>query len=175
MRNYISGVFYTEDEFKDIETNFNGKAEYDNGVVYLTPNTFDKHNIIMNNINAYLSLYFRGKECRPYTDTEVIFKGGNDVKKFKPDIFVMPDGSDAPKIIFEIFSESTYKFKKAKYRTYEKYGVVEYNIVNLRSEVIVQYKLIDGSYQITNNLKKGDKYISSIFKGLIIDTNFIFS
>ncbi len=174
MRNYISGVFYTEDEFKDIETNFNGKAEYDNGVVYLTPNTVHKHDIIINNINAYLSLYFRGKECRPYTDTEVILKGGNDVKKFKPDIFVMSDGSDAPKIIFEIFSKSTYKFKKAKHHTYEKYGVLEYNVVDING-IIVQYTLIDGSYEITNNFKKGDKYISSIFKDLIIDTNFIFS
>ena len=34
---------------------------------------------------------------------------------------------------------------------------------------------IDGSYEITNTFKKGDKYISSIFTDLIIDVDLIFS
>lgn len=174
MRTYISGILYTEEEFKDIQTNFNGRAEYDNGIIYLSPNTSKKHDVIVNNINLFLSPHFKRKQYRLYTDTEVIFKGGNDVKKFKPDIFVMSYGSDAPKIIFEIFSESTYKFKKAKHHTYEKYGVLEYNVVDLNG-IIVQYTLINSSYEITNNFKKGDKYISSIFKDLIIDIDLIFS
>jgi Uma2 family endonuclease len=68
MRNYVRDVFYTEVEFEEIQSNFNGKAEYDNGVIYLSSNTSQKHNIILNNINAYLTLYFRGKDCRSYTE-----------------------------------------------------------------------------------------------------------
>lgn len=184
MRNYIGDVFYTEDEFEDIQANFNGKAEYDNGVIYLSSNTSQKHNIILNNINAYLTLYFRGKNCRSYTEQiEVIFKSENDLKKYKPDIFVMCGNTEqkgesflsAPKIIFEILSKSTSKVDKgAKYYTYEKYGVLEYNIVD-QNGFIVQHTLIDGAYEITNTFKKGDKYISSIFTDLIIDVDLIFS
>lgn len=46
MRNYIRNVFYTEEEFEEIQANFNGKAEYDNGVIYLNSNTSKKHNIL---------------------------------------------------------------------------------------------------------------------------------
>ncbi|MBP2021202.1 Uma2 family endonuclease [Clostridium punense] len=184
MRNYIENIFYTEDEFEEIQANFNGKAEYDNGVIYLSSNTSQKHNIILNNINAYLTLYFRGKDCRSYTEQiEVIFKSENDIKKYKPDIFVMCGNVEqkgesfltAPKIIFEILSKSTSKIDRgAKYYTYEKYGVLEYNIVD-QNGFIVQHTLIDGAYEITNTFKKGDKYISSIFTDLIIDVGFIFS
>ncbi|EQB90250.1 hypothetical protein M918_00980 [Clostridium sp. BL8] len=81
----------------------------------------------------------------------------------------------APKIIFEILSKSTSKIDRgAKYYTYEKYGVLEYNIVD-QNGFIVQHTLIDGAYEITNTFKKGDKYISSIFTDLIIDVGFIFS
>ena len=184
MRNSIRDVFYTEDEFEDIQANFNGKAEYDNGAIYLSSNTSQKHNIILNNINSYLVLYFRGKDCRSYTEQiEVIFKSENDIKKYKPDIFVMCGNAvkkgesflTAPKIIFEILSKSTSIIDKgAKYYSYEKYGVQEYNIVD-QNGFIIQHTLIDGSYEITNTFKKGDKYTSSIFTDLTIDVDLIFS
>lgn len=184
MRNYIGDLFYTEEQFEDIQANFNGKAEYDNGIIYLSSNTSQKHNIILNNINAYLTLYFRGKKCRSYTEQiEVIFANENDIKKFKPDIFIMCDNIEkkgesfltAPKIIFEILSKATSKIDKGvKYYTYEKYGVLEYNIVDPNG-FIIQHTLIDDSYEITNTFKSGDKYISSIFKDLIIDVDLIFS
>lgn len=92
------------------------KAEYDNGIIYLSINTSIKHNIILNNINAYLTLYFSGKDCRSYTQQiEVIFKNESDIKKYKPDIFVMCGNAEhkgkrftsVPKIVFEILSKST--------------------------------------------------------------------
>lgn len=184
MRSYIRDLFYTEDEFEEIQTNFNGKAEYDNGIIYLSSNTSQKHNIILNNINAYLTLYFRGKDCRSYTEQiEVIFKSENDIKKYKPDIFIICSNAEqkgesfltAPKIIFEILSKSTSIIDKgAKYYTYEKYGVLEYNIVD-QNGFIVQHTLINGSYEITNTFKKGDIYISSIFPDLTINVDLIFS
>ncbi len=65
-----------------------------------------------------------------------------------------------PKIIFEILSKSTSKLDKgAKYYTYEKYGVLEYNLVD-QNGFIIQHTLIDGLYEITNTFKKGDKYTS---------------
>lgn len=184
MRDYVENIFYTEDEFEEIQANFNGKAEFENGLIYLSSNTSRRHNVILNNINTYLTLYFRGKNCRSYTEQiEVILKNENDIKKYKPDIFVMCDNArqvgesfvTAPKIIFEILSKSTSRIDKgAKYYAYEKYGVLEYNIVD-QNGFIVQHTLVDGLYEITNTFKKGDKYVSSVFTDLNVDIDLIFN
>ena len=37
---------YTAEEFEDIQSNYNGKAEYDNGAILLSSNTSVNHNRI---------------------------------------------------------------------------------------------------------------------------------
>ena len=183
MRNYIRDVFYTEDEFEEIQANFNGKAEYDNGVIYLSSNTSQKHNIILNNINTYLTLYFRGKNCRSYTEQiEVIFKNNTEEYKFKPDVFVMCEDAktkgesfiSSPKIIFEVVSK---KYAQVDYITklqvYQKFGVLEYNIVEQNGH-IVQYVLEDDIYGIKNTFHLGDIYNSPLFPDLKIDLSYIY-
>ena len=39
-------AYYTEKEFEEIQANFNGKAEYENGEIILASNTSIKHNLI---------------------------------------------------------------------------------------------------------------------------------
>ena len=76
--------------------------------------------------------------------------------------------TSAPKVIFEILSKSTAKFDKGrKYDTYEKFGVLEYNLVE-QNGFIVQHKLIDGAYQIVNVYKNNDDYESVVFSDLKI-------
>ena len=110
------------------------------------------------------------------------FKNKDDLRKYKPDIFIMCDDAtrkgesftSAPKVIFEILSKSTAKFDKGrKYDTYEKFGVLEYNLIE-QNGFIVQHKLIDGAYQIVNVYKNDDSYISTVFKGLEINLRDIF-
>ena len=82
--------------------------------------------------------------------------------------------TSAHKLIFEILSKSTAKFDKGrKYDTYEKFGVLEYNLVE-QTGFIVQHKLIDGAYQIVNVYKNNDEYESVVFPDLKISLNDIF-
>lgn len=174
---------YTEEEFEDIQSHYDGKAEFDNGLIFLSSNTSIKHNEIKRNILTELSIYLKGSKCKAYDEQiEVIFKHEGDLRKYKPDIFVMCDDAtrkgesftSAPKIIFEILSKSTAKFDKGrKYDTYEKFGVLEYNIVE-QNGFIVQHALIDGAYQIVNVYKNDDDYISTVFKDLKINLKDIF-
>ena len=106
----------------------------------------------------------------------------DDIRKYKPDIFVMCEDAtkkgesftSAPKLIFEILSKSTAKFDKGrKYDTYEKFGVLEYNLVE-QTGFIVQHKLIDGAYQIVNVYKNNDEYESVVFPDLKINLRDIF-
>ncbi len=179
---YINN-YYTEEEFEDIQSHYDGKAEFDNGLIFLSSNTSIKHNEIKRNILTELSIYLKGSKCQAYDEQiEVIFKNKDDLRKYKPDIFIMCDDAtrkgesftSAPKVIFEILSKSTAKFDKGrKYDTYEKFGVLEYNLIE-QNGFIVQHKLIDGAYQIVNVYKNDDSYISTVFKGLEINLRDIF-
>jgi Uma2 family endonuclease len=174
---------YTEEEFENIQSHFDGKAEFDNGLIFLSSSTSIAHNNIKRNILTYLSLFLKGSKCKAYDEQiEVIFKSENDLRKYKPDIFIMCEDAtrkgesftSAPKIIFEILSKSTAKIDKdRKYSTYEKFGVLEYNLVE-QTGYIVQHTLIDGYYQITNTFKNDDEYTSSVFPNLRISLKDIF-
>ena len=42
----IKGYIYSEEEFEEIQKNFNGKAEFDKGSIFLTSSTSIEHNRI---------------------------------------------------------------------------------------------------------------------------------
>lgn len=44
---YSKNIHYTEEDFEDIQSRFNGKAEYSNGYIVLSPSTSIKHNKII--------------------------------------------------------------------------------------------------------------------------------
>ena len=106
---------YSEDEFEDIQSHYDGKAEYDNGLIFLSSTTSIKHNEIKRNILTEMSICLKGSKCKVYDEQiEVIFNYRDDTRKYKPDIFVMCEEvtkkgesfTSAPKLIFEILSKS---------------------------------------------------------------------
>ena len=175
--------YYTEEQFEEIQANFKGKAEYENGEIVLSSNTSIKHNSIKGNILSALIMYFKGSKCKPYDEQiEVVFKNDSEIHKYKPDVFVMCDDPiiegesflSPPKVVFEIISRSTANHDYiTKLYVYQKFGVLEYNIVE-QNGFMVQYTLKDGQYEITNTFKTGDIYKSSIFEDLTIDLKDIF-
>ena len=179
---YINN-YYAEEEFEDIQSHYDGKAEFDNGLIFLSWNESIKHNEIKRNILTELSVHLKRSKFQAYDEQiEVIFKNKDDLRKYKPDIFIMCDDAtrkgesftSVPKVIFEILSKSTAKFDKGrKYDTYEKFGVLEYNLIE-QNGFIFQHKLIDGAYQIFNVYKNDDSYISTVFKSLEINLRDIF-
>ena len=81
---------YSEDEFEDIQAHYDGKAEYDNGLIFLSSTTSIKHNEIKRNILTEFSIYLKSSKCKVYDEQiEVIFNDKDDIRKYKPDIFVM--------------------------------------------------------------------------------------
>lgn len=135
IRDYI----YTESEFEEIQKNFNGKAEFDNGSIFLSSNTSIEHNRIKRKILSKLDTFFSGSKCEPFDEQiEVIFQNNEEIYKYKPDVFVMCENStkkgesftSVPKIIFEIISKTTASHDYiTKLAVYQKFGVAEYNIV----------------------------------------------
>ena len=179
----IKDYIYSEEDFEEIQKNFNGKAEFDNGSIFLTSNTSIEHNRIKRRILSKLDDFFKGSKCEPFDEQiEVIFQSKDELYKYKPDIFVMCENAttkgesftSVPKIIFEVISRSTANHDYiTKLYVYQKFGVLEYNIVE-QNGFIVQYTLIEGQYQITNTFKGEEIYTSTIFKDLSINLKDIF-
>lgn len=179
LYNYV----YKESEFEEIQKKFDGKAEFDNGYIFLSSNTSIRHNEIKSNILANLVLFLKSRNCKAYDEQiEVIFRNNEEVYKYKPDVFVMCDDAtksgesftSSPKIIFEVISKSTARHDYiTKLAVYQKFGVIEYNIVEQNGHII-QYVLEDGNYFIKNTFKDNDTYISSFFPELKINLKDIF-
>lgn len=176
--------FISLDEFEKIqEANSEYKAEYSNGQVLLSSNSSRKHNKIIRKIMQGIGSFFDGTKCEYYNEQiEVIFKNDNEIYKYKPDIFVVcddysEDGESivgVPKIIFEVVSENYEHYDYfIKLRTYEKFKVPEYNIVNQYGNII-QYVLKDDKYIVNTSFHKDDIYISAMFSDLKIDLEYVF-
>lgn len=180
---FTKNIHYTEDEFENIQSNYNGKAEYSNGYVVLSSNTSIKHNKIISRLNYKLMTFLDKSKCDVYTESiEVIFRNNEEVYKYKPDVFVMcEDGerigesfTSSPKIIFEVISKSTASHDYiTKLDVYQRFGVLEYNLVE-QEGYIVQYSLIDSQYKITNVFKDEDDYTSTVFQSISINLKDIF-
>lgn len=181
--NIIRDYIYTEEEFEDIQRNFNGKAEFDNGSIFLSSNTSIEHNRIKRKILSKLDTFFYNSKCEPFDEQiEVIFKNSEELYKYKPDIFVMCDNAtklgesftSSPKIIFEVVSKTTASHDYiTKLAVYQKFKVEEYNIVE-QSGKIIQYSLVDDQYIISDVYKNDDVYISTIFPDLKINLKDIY-
>ena len=181
--NIIKEHIYTEEEFEEIQKNFNGKAEFDNGSIFLSSNTSMEHNRIKRKILTKLDIFLNGSKCEPFDEQiEIIFRDKEEVYKYKPDIFVMCENStkqgesftSTPIIIFEIVSRSTSSHDYiTKLAVYQKFKVQEYNIVE-QSGKIIQYSLVDNQYIIRDVYKNDDIYVSSVFEDLKISLKDIY-
>lgn len=179
----IKDYIYSEEDFEEIQKNFNGKAEFDNGSIFLTSNTSIEHDRIKRRILSKLDDFFKGSKCEPVDEQiEVIFQSKDELYKYKPDIFVMCENSttkgesftSVPKIIFEVVSKSTASHDYiTKLAVYQKFKVEEYNIVE-QSGKIIQYSLVDNQYIISDVYKNEDEYVSTVFTDLKISLKEIY-
>ena len=184
--------FITSDEFENLQDQYKCKVEYNNGEIILHSDTSLTHNSIISGIQSELRIFFRGSKCKSYTEQiEVIFKNSTEEYKFKPDIFVMCEDAktkgesfiSSPKIIFEVVSKKYAQEELAsktsqvdyitKLQVYQKFGVLEYNIVEQNGHM-VQYALEDGVYGIKNTFHLGDIYTSTLFSDLKINLSYIY-
>lgn len=174
-RNYS----YTLEEFEKMQKETNDKLEYFNGEIILHSKTSVRHNEVVLNIATALKNYFKGSKCKVYVEQiELLFHNEEDTVNVFPDVFVMCDNSELkgesfisiPKIIFEVVSEN-YRNNDyiKKLRLYQKYGVLEYVIVEQSGELI-QYSLEDGCFKV-----QSDKHFkSNLFNNLEIKLEDIF-
>lgn len=124
----------------------------DGKVVSMSP-AATNHNRISGNIYYLFRTYLKGKLCKPFPDSEIVFLTEKD--HFVPDGMIVCDHNKikadgvhgAPDLVVEVLSPSTMKNDRThKKDVYEQCGVQEYWIVSPEGKSIEQYLLENGQF-----------------------------
>lgn len=172
--------------YKNLEKSHNGKVEYANGTILLSSSTSINHNILVQRLIINLNNFFRGKECRVFSEAiEVIIDFDNSKYNFKPDVFVMCKGEDGkfnkkgqsllgvPKLIFEVVSKGNANHDTLyKRKAYAECGVEEYCLV-YQDGRLEQLELNSDFYEPNGFFKSGE-YSSLAFEGLKFNIDELF-
>ena len=115
------------------------------------------HRSIQGNLYVCIRNFLRGKRCKVFFETYVIFDEKN---RFVPDVLVVCDRDKikpghiegAPDFVAEVLSPSTRKYDiGAKKDVYEKYGVKEYWIIDPAAQTVDAYILREGKFVLDNS------------------------
>lgn len=167
------GKNYTIEQYEKVQEIFTDmKVEYFNGEIVMYSNTYVPHNAIIGNIVAGLKPFFKGSNCKVRTEQiEVIFKDDEETNNVKPDVFVVCHSemkgnsyTKAPTIIFEVVSQNYADNDYIrKLKLYQKFGVLEYVIVD-KEDIIHYYRNNPNSSFIVSNDKGYNSRVYSELK-----------
>ncbi|NUM30867.1 MAG: Uma2 family endonuclease [Bacteroidetes bacterium] len=147
------------------------------------------HQKISINIASNLYNFLKGKKCQVYDapfDVRLPVKSNKNEDIFtvvQPDICVICDPSKldeagcigAPDIVIEILSKGNNKKElQVKYEVYEESGIKEYWIIHPDEQTVLIYKLVNGKYEPSRLLTKGDTITTSILEGFVLDLESVF-
>jgi len=180
------------EEYMELVDSSDQRYELINGEIYLLASPTFTHQVVVNEISWHFNNYFKGKPCRSLTAPLDIRLFGyatkfeEDPNVVQPDVIVICDENKVneknkyegiPSLVVEVLSPSTKgKDLAAKLNLYMKSGVLEYWVVNLENESILQYSF-SKERDIDNlmSLQQGDTIQSTVFSGLEILLSDIFS
>ncbi|GAB7388755.1 Uma2 family endonuclease [Bacillaceae bacterium] len=175
---------YTYEDWKTWE----GRWELIEGKAYNMTPAPSTHQFAVGELFFALRSYFQNKNCLVFTAPfDVYFSESGEYEKpddiVQPDIAVICDKNKvvnqgcwgSPTIIVEVLSPSTaLKDYNEKFRTYQKYGVKEYWIVDTANRMVHVYSLQDGRYTERTTYGENDELRSRVFDDLRISLNTVF-
>ena len=132
------------------------RKEIVNGKVYMMAGTSRAHNDIVGNLFSILQRFLRGKKCKVYGENFAVYFD-EESPQVLPDIKIVCDRDKikrdkiygAPDFIVEILSVSTRKKDLTEKKDlYERFGVLEYWIINPAEESVQVYLLKEGKYEL---------------------------
>jgi len=149
-----------------------------------------KHVVLSSNLHGHIWTHLRGRNYKVFAaPCDVIFveneeDGQQSKTVMQPDLFVLCDLSKlreegcygAPEIVIEILSPSTWrKDMQIKRAVYEKFGVLEYLIVDPMYRQVLAFRLKQGLYGEAAVYDENDLFVSSVLPELSLDLAAIFA
>lgn len=144
------------------------KEIIDGEIYYMSPG-ISAHLIVITRISNKFDYYFmtNNKKCSAYTEgLEVYLDGKKNKNLVVPDIAIICDYSKfrrrgyygVPELVVEVLSKSTSKKDRSKkFKAYQKAGVKEYWIVDIKNTSIDQYVLENDEYDLKNTVALMDE------------------
>lgn len=159
------------------------KAEFINGEVVIHSPVMKEHNDATKGLLSLLDNYvikhdlgYVGVEkvmvrfSRNDYEPDLCYFGNKKAKDFKKGQHLFP----VPDMVIEVKSKSTAKNDKdTKYKDYEQHGVGEYWMIDPMEEIVEQYLLVKGTYQLHKKASDG-QIASKKVKGFKIPVRAIF-
>lgn len=177
----------TYEEFLELTEHSDLRYELIDGEVFNLASPSYAHQTAIAEIFHHFYSWFKGKSCRPLTSPfdVTLIKGDNNKNVVQPDIIVICDTEtiDAkgkyrgvPTLVVEVLSPSSKKHDMLrKLDLYSKTGIREFWLVDTDKKTILTYCFED-KFILDNNAFVGDGIVkSSVFEGLEIPLNEVFS
>ena len=178
------------EEYKELVETSDQRYELIDGQVYLLASPSFNHQVIVNELAGQFYNFFKGKSCQSLTAPLDIKLFGHATKfeenpnVVQPDLVVICDQDKVndknkyegvPSLIVEVLSPTTKgKDLVTKLNLYMESGVLEYWIIDLENEKIIQYSFKKRDIKKMNHTSKGNIIQSIQFEDLEIDLNDIF-
>lgn len=177
----------TYEEFLELTENSDLRYELIDGEVFMLASPSYAHQIAVSVIHAYFFSWFKGKKCRPLTSPfDVTLINGEDNKNVvQPDIIVICDTETidekgkykgVPTLVVEVLSPSSKKHDMLrKLNLYMKTGIREFWLVDTDKKTIYTYNFEDKNILDNNVFVNNDIIKSTVFEGLEIPLEEVFS
>lgn len=180
------------EEYMNLVHSSDQRYELIDGVIYLMASPGFNHQVVVNEIAGHFYNYFRGRPCRSLTaplDVRLFghaTKFEEDPNVVQPDVVVICDEEKVnednkyegiPTLVVEVLSPWTKgKDMAIKLNLYMKSGVLEYWIINLEDNSVIQYSFSqERDIESLDNFSGEDTIRSTVFEGLEIPLRDIFS
>lgn len=173
---------YTVEDYMQLEEG--APFQLINYELIMSPAPIPEHQIISGKLFNAISFFLEqsnNKGIVIYSPLDVHFDDGNT---FQPDLVYIAEKSKsiiqkkiegAPELVIEILSPSTaYYDLRQKKDLYEKYGVIEYIIIDPVVKAAELYALKDGSYHLHQKALNGELLLSLVLPGLALNLSKIF-
>ncbi len=161
----------------------NKLREIIDGDLYVTPSPFVSHQRILQNLYDALWQFLRANPSGEllHAPLDVIL---SDHDVLQPDLlFVGTERTNilkdwvrgAPDLAVEILSSTTASRDRGlKMRTYARYGVREYWLVDPEQKTVEVYRLVEAGYELARTFQSTDTLTSELFPGLGLPVTPIF-
>ena len=173
-----------------LKWHFEEQVELIKGKIFkMSPAPKRIHQKISRELSNRIFNFLNGQKCEAYSAPfdvrlPVKSKKNEDITTVvQPDICVICDPLKlddagcigAPDIIIEILSKGNNKKElQNKYEVYEESGVKEYWIIHPDQQTVLIYNLVNGKFQSSRLLTKGDKVTTPILPGFILELDDVF-
>ena len=175
----FDGLRMTADEYFELgETE--ERYELIDGVIHMSPSPFPEHQHVVMEISGQIWHFLRTNPVgRVRTDLDVCLRigaPGHDLV-YQPDVVFIRDQRlasqrrrivEPPDVVVEVASKSSRRFdRETKRADYERFGVMEYWIIDPEEDSFLFLRLQDGSYVAVP--PESDAYRSTAIPGFVLD------